>query len=160
MTAARVAGKTVLLTTTNGSAALLATHGARRVLVAAFVNLSVTAGAVRRAMDEGRDVLVVCAGQNRRFALEDAVCSGALVAAVVRGRRGVTVGDGGTMARQLWRRYQANPDRLARDASHAVSLAAAGFAEDVAFCLARDTVPILATYADRQVTNEPVIAAA
>ncbi len=153
MTEPRVGGRTVLMTTTNGTGALLASHGARRVYVAAFANLAVTAQALREAFEEGADVLIVCAGQDRRFALEDAVCAGVLIAEALRGRRGVTLGDAAAMARGLGRRYAADPSRLARDAAHAHTLAAAGFAGDVSFCLTRDHVPLVATYADRQVTR-------
>ncbi len=158
MTKARVAGRTVLMTTSNGTAALLASHGARRVVVCAFTNLSVTVTLVRSALDTGQDVLVLCAGQDRRFALEDAACAGVLLQEALRGRRGATLGDAATMARQLGRRYAADPTRLANDAAHARVLAEAGFAADVAFCLTRDRTPLVATFADRQVTSERVFA--
>lgn len=160
MTAERVAGRTLLMTTTNGTAALLATHGAWRTYVGAFVNLSVTADRVVDAMRAGRDAMLVCAGQDRRFALEDAACAGVLVARIAKGVRGAALGDAARMVRRMARRYSTDVQALATDAAHARTLAEAGFADDVAFCLAHDRTSVLATYADRQVTGERIDAAA
>lgn len=160
MTEVRVRNKSVLMTTTNGTIALLATHGARHVFVGAFANLGVTAQAVTSAVASGGDVLLICAGQDRRLALEDAVCAGIMLNEIVRGRKGVVMGDAATLARQLGRRYAADLSRLARDASHARTLATAGFADDVSYCLTRDHLALVATYSDRQVTRERLVTSA
>jgi len=160
MTEELVRGRTVLMTTTNGTSALLASQGARRVYVAAFVNLSATAAVVTAHVRAGANVLVVCAGQDRRFALEDAVCAGALVQDVARACRGLVLGDAALVSKQLGRRYATNLARLAVDAEHAHTLRAAGFADDVQFCLTRDSMPLVITYADRQVSRERILSAA
>ena len=74
-----VEGKTVLLTTTNGTKALLAVQGARDVVVASYVNLTAVSAMLRTALRGGHDVTLVCAGQDRQFALEDAACAGRYV---------------------------------------------------------------------------------
>jgi len=160
MTAEMVRGRTVLMTTTNGTPALLASQGGQRVYVAAFVNLSATAAAVTAHVRAGANVLIVCAGQDRRFALEDAVCAGALVQDVARACRGLMLGDAALVSRQLARRYATNPPRLAGDAKHAQTLIAAGFADDVQFCLTRDSIPLVITYTDRQVFRERILSPA
>ena len=66
----RIEGKTVVLTTTNGTRAFRAIDGAREVIACTFLNVSATARWLRRA---GLDVLIVCAGRNGHFCLEDAV---------------------------------------------------------------------------------------
>lgn len=152
MTAERVKNKTVLLTTTNGTAALLATHGARCVFVGAFTNLGATLSAVAEQSAAGADVLLLCAGQDRRVALEDVACAGVLLTELLRGKRGATVGDAAQLARQLGRRYGADLSRIARDSTHARTLADVGFGPDVDDCLTRDCLNVVATYSDRQVT--------
>ena len=77
----RVAGRTVVFTTTNGTRALLALTGARRVSVGGFVN---AAAVTRWVAREPGDVLLVCAGERGRFCLEDAVCAGLLVSRLDR----------------------------------------------------------------------------
>ncbi len=153
MTSARVQHKTVLFTTTNGTAALLATHGARHVYVAGFTNMTATLSVVAAHVAKGMDVLLVCAGQDRRVALEDAACAGVLLKELLRKKRTVTLGDAALLARQLGTRYGSDVSRIARDAAHARTLLDAGFAADVDHCLARDHTDVVATYADRQVTT-------
>lgn len=70
------AGKTVVMTTTNGTRAILASREARRVIVAAFVNLRST---VKLLAEDGGPVYVVCSGTDGRISLEDALLAGALV---------------------------------------------------------------------------------
>lgn len=154
-TVASVGGRTVMLTTTNGTRALLACNGAEEVFVAAFVNATATVDAVRGLRRRGmaQEVLVLAAGQERRMALEDAVCAGRLVRGLARGVKSRQLGDGARTALLLHARYGAHLDRLAADAMHAGSLRDAGFADDVADCLVVDRVPVAARYHDRMVTR-------
>ena len=73
-----VQGKTVVLTTTNGSPALIAAQAAREVLVAAAVNFGVVVERCRTLLAEQGDLMILCAGHERRFALEDAFAAGRL----------------------------------------------------------------------------------
>ncbi len=75
-TAARCRGAVLVLTTSNGSRALLYASAADRVLVAAFVNYSAVCEQLRR---ETRPIHIVCAGDGGAVALEDALLAGALV---------------------------------------------------------------------------------
>ncbi|HEX6049241.1 MAG TPA: 2-phosphosulfolactate phosphatase, partial [Gemmatimonadaceae bacterium] len=66
-----VEGKTVLLTTTNGTVALVGLQGARDVVVASYVNYSAVSAMMRAAARGAADLSIVCAGRDRQFALED-----------------------------------------------------------------------------------------
>ncbi|MGH7311943.1 MAG: 2-phosphosulfolactate phosphatase, partial [Candidatus Rokuibacteriota bacterium] len=79
--AERVAGKTIVLSTSNGTRALLAARGAAAIGVAALVNLWAAAG---WAVAGGRDVTVACAGERGRVSLEDLVAAGLLVERMAR----------------------------------------------------------------------------
>ncbi len=69
-------GVTIVLTTSNGTRALLRCEQAARVLVAAFVNYSAVCEQLRH---ERRPVYVVCAGTDGDVTLEDTLLAGALV---------------------------------------------------------------------------------
>jgi 2-phosphosulfolactate phosphatase len=75
-TAMTCAGTTLVLTTTNGTRALLRAAEADRTLVAAFVNYSAVCEQLRQ---EARPVHIVCAGTDGEVALEDTLLAGALV---------------------------------------------------------------------------------
>ena len=77
-------GETVILTTTNGTRAIVAAAvGAETVLVGSLLNLAAVANAAR---DAGADVEVVCAGVDGRFTLDDAYCAGR-IAGLLGGER-------------------------------------------------------------------------
>ncbi len=72
------AAPTLILSTTNGTAAILTTAArCETVLVGSLLNLSAVAAAAR---DKGDDIIVVCAGFKGGFALDDAYCAGRIVA--------------------------------------------------------------------------------
>jgi 2-phosphosulfolactate phosphatase len=75
-TPARCKKATVVLTTTNGTRALLRAAEAERVLVAAFVNYSAVCEQLRADV---RPVHIVCAGTEGEVSLEDTLLAGAFV---------------------------------------------------------------------------------
>ena len=74
-TAETCSGKTLVMTTTNGTRAILASLGAERVFIAAFVNRKATLDALRLA--EG-PIHLVCSGTDGLVSLEDTMFAGAL----------------------------------------------------------------------------------
>jgi 2-phosphosulfolactate phosphatase len=74
-TPANCSGKTLIMTTTNGTRAILASLEADRVLVAAFVNRRATVEALKV---DGRPIHLVCAGTDGLISLEDSMFAGAL----------------------------------------------------------------------------------
>lgn len=73
-TADRVAGKPLILTTTNGTRAIQAARTADRLLVASFLNLE----SVVRAIGGEPQVQLICAGTNGEITLEDILLAGAI----------------------------------------------------------------------------------
>jgi len=80
-----VRGRVVVMTTTNGTFALKKVKGAHAIAVAAFRNAAAVAAMLRAHLSQGRQVLLVCAGTERRFTLEDACLAGLLVELVTGG---------------------------------------------------------------------------
>jgi 2-phosphosulfolactate phosphatase len=157
MTEAAVRGKTLVITTTNGTKALLACQGAGAVYPAAAVNLSAAAERAREVFQRDGDLLIVCAGRDGAFSLDDAYCAGRLAAVALgdpRPRRGCN--DAAIASLDLVRRYGERWARpLAR--SHAGrELIRLGFRHDVADAGRLDAYPVLAHFHERRVTLAPV----
>ena len=148
-----VEGKTVLLTTTNGTKALLAVQGARDVVVASYVNLTAVCAMLRAALRGGADVTIVCAGQDRQFGLEDAACAGRYVYLLTRRHEQAEVNDAALAASLIDRKYGDNLMRLFSTAAHGRALAAAGFEGDLAACATVDSYPVIPIYQDRHITK-------
>lgn len=143
-TAARVAGRTLLCATTNGSLAFLATRHAARQWAAGFVNLQAVVESVAAwALAEGgRRLLVVCAGKEGAPAAEDSLCAAHFVARLAArlSPRGLALTGAARLPAPA-----ARPESAAaavRESAHGRYLRALGpeFAADVEACSSWDVV--------------------
>lgn len=101
-TAEACRGKTLVMTTTNGTRALLASLEAEVVLVGAFVNLAAT---VQRLLHEGRPIHLVCAGTDGRVSYEDSLLAGAFASRLVDLEHDLA-NDEAEIVRNMWERIQ------------------------------------------------------
>jgi 2-phosphosulfolactate phosphatase len=131
-------GETVILTTTNGTKALVAAAArCERVYAASLLNLDAV---VTKAREDGEDVAVICAGVKGEFVLDDAVCAGRLVEALGGGPT-----DAGVAAMRLAAAFASVEEGL-RASQSARNLVNAGLEEDIAWCAREsglDVVPRL-----------------
>ncbi|MCU0783006.1 MAG: 2-phosphosulfolactate phosphatase [Verrucomicrobia bacterium] len=142
-TSVKVAGKTVVSTTTNGTRALRACAGARRVLVGSFLNLSATADAIARRQPE--HLLVICAGTGEGAALEDVLAAGALCDLLASTLRATEPQDSAEIARRVFLRAQGDLPGAVRQARNARRLLAyADLRDDVEFCLQKNRFALVA----------------
>lgn len=142
-TPSRVAGKTIVATTTNGTRALRACAPAQRVLLGCFLNLTATADALLRY--EPRQVLIVCAGTGEEAALEDALAAGALCDLLTSPPGRMELCDSAAIAQQLFLSARNDlPATVRRSRNARKLLAKAELLEDVDFCLQRDRFKLVA----------------
>jgi 2-phosphosulfolactate phosphatase len=149
-----VQGKNIVLTTTNGTVALVAVQGAREVVVGAAVNFSLVVQKCRALLEQSGELMILCAGRERQFALEDAFAAGRLTKVLLPegGLRKVKVNDGALASLEIARHYGERWLRAFRNSSHGQTLHELGYREDVRICAQEDTHPVLPLYADRRIT--------
>jgi 2-phosphosulfolactate phosphatase len=153
MTETAVRGKTLIVSTTNGTQALLACHGAGAVYPACAGNLSLAAEKAREVLEGEGGMLVVCAGRGRAFSLDDAYAAGRLVSAALggpRGRRGLN--DAALASLDLVRRYGEDWERPLRRSRAGRELIRLGFGDDVKASARLDVYPVLPIFSERRVT--------
>jgi len=156
MTADAVRGRTLVMTTTNGTPALLATQGAASVHLAAAVNLSAAAASARDALDARGELLILCAGRERSFALDDAYAAGRLLVAVLGGnRKRKGMNDAALASLDLVRRYGNDWERPLRASRGGADLLALGFDADLVDAARQDAYPVLPMYHERRITAAP-----
>jgi 2-phosphosulfolactate phosphatase len=148
-----VEGKTILMSTTNGTVAILSVQGARDVVIGSYVNFSAVLSMLRAALRGGADVAILCAGQEKRFALEDAACAGLFVPEIIAKHSQAESNDAAQAAMLIDKKYGSNLKRLLRLSAHGTALGDAGFADDLAVCAERDAHPVVPVYQDRQITK-------
>jgi 2-phosphosulfolactate phosphatase len=154
MTPEVVAGKTLVMTTTNGIPAILAAEGGRPLLIGAAVNFGAATEAARRAFEEAGELTILCAGREKGFALEDAYAAGRFVEAIVPGRlrRGLDITDAVIASRELVRKFGTDWKKAVTASAHARYLKERNFAKDVAFAAQADVFSLVPVYADRRIT--------
>lgn len=147
-----VQGKTLVMTTTNGTRALLATGGARDVIVASAVNLTAAGAAAAAAMEEHGDLTILCAGREQGFGMDDAYLAGRLVVEALGGRRTRKgLNDAALVAVDLVRRYGNRTHRVLALSHAGRDLAALGLGADVVAAAAVDAHPVVPRYRDRRI---------
>jgi 2-phosphosulfolactate phosphatase len=142
-TPAKVGGKTIVSTTTNGTRALRAGANAQTILAASFLNLSATAQFIRQRKLE--DILLVCAGTRENIATEDVLAAGALGEMLLAHSGGCEVANPAETALNTWRKARPNLLAAISEAENARRLLAIPeLRNDVAFCLQPDVFNLVA----------------
>lgn len=139
----RVAGKRLVVVTTNGTRTLLAAAPAPLAVVAAFVNAR---SAVKRLLDADRDVLLACSGNAGRPAPEDTLLAGCLVARLLEADPQAEPAGEAPAALALWERAAGDVAGFLEATEAGRVLTRLGLEGDVAFCASLDrleTVPEL-----------------
>lgn len=139
-----VAGRDVVLTTSNGTKTLRAVGEGRIVAIGAFLNRTAVSNWL---LGRGEDALMVCSGYEGIFSLEDAVCAGAIVERAERGNGSITLGDAARVCRELWGRYASEMPGLLRETEWGRHIVHIGLGADLDLCAqvdVTDVVPVMA----------------
>lgn len=130
-TSDKVNGKTVVLTTTNGTHAIdESKKTAYQVIIGSFLNLDAVCNYLKT---QDKDVFLLCAGWKNKFNLEDTIFAGAVVNQLKA--ENYFLDDASIAADDLY--LQAKDNLLAYTAktSHSERLKKLGIEEDIKFCL-------------------------
>jgi 2-phosphosulfolactate phosphatase len=131
-TSEKVAGKRLILTTTNGTRAFHSVSSAPEILVGSFFNVTATA---QRCLEGERDLLLFPSGDEGSFSLEDTVCGGMVIDRIVKKvKKPVTLTDTSHSAHILFQRFEANLVEACYLSSHGRELVDRGHGEDLPYC--------------------------
>jgi 2-phosphosulfolactate phosphatase len=138
-----VQGKTVVITTTNGTRALRACASARTVLASSFLNLGATADFLK--LNNPAQLLVVCSGTFEEAAYEDTLAAGALCDLLWDSYSSGSIADSALMARRIFQFERANLlAAIAQSRNARRLLSRPELSDDLDFCLRRDCFPLVA----------------
>jgi 2-phosphosulfolactate phosphatase len=148
-----VEGKTILITTTNGTRALLGVQGARDIVIASYVNFTAVLAMMKVAASSNTDIAIICAGEEGGFTLEDAACAGRYVRALPKRADGMQLNDAASASVLIEKKYGENIAKLFKDSTHGQALQEAGFGDDLAAAAKVDAYPVVPIYQERQITK-------
>ena len=147
-----VKGKTLVLTTTNGTKLLhmAQARGAQEIITGSFPNLSVVCD---HLLNRNKNVILACAAWKDRVNLEDTLFAGAVIHRI---KANFTIEcDSSQMAESLY--FTASPDLYAfmkeRNATHYHRLTKYHLEKDIRYCLSADNAPSLPLYSSGKLIN-------
>jgi len=138
-----IEGKTLVLTTTNGTKLLhmALKNGAAQVVTGSFPNLSAVCDFLMR---QNRNVFLGCSAWKDRFNLEDTLFAGAVIEKV---KEHFTIHcDSSLMAEQMYQHHKDDMKSFARLTTHWHRLSQFGLEKDLEYCVTPDVANVLPIY--------------
>ncbi len=140
-TPAAVKGKSIIFLTTNGTSAVVKGKHARNLVMGGFVNLSRIVDFLAGLKS---DFLLLCAGKENSFSMEDAVCAGRILNQFSKHFPGkLDLNDSAVAAMTLDKSHGKALLKMLKQSEHGRYLVSIGLGEDLDICAAIDSVPVL-----------------
>lgn len=139
MTVENIAGKHLVMTTSNGTKAIVAAKKAEKIWAAALINLEQV---VQELSRESLDILIICSGTLGKFTLDDSWAAGLLVNKLIE-KQEFSLSDSAQLM-ALATKQNLNVQEALKDCYHLNLLRKLGFGKDVDYCLSLNilkTVP-------------------
>jgi 2-phosphosulfolactate phosphatase len=137
---ARVKGKTIAITTTNGTHAINVARHASKIIIGSFLNLDIV---IEHLKKEKKDVLFLCAGWKNKFNLEDTLYAGAVSEALIYKYGFNSTCDSTIAAMELYKLAKHDMYGFLANSSHRNRLVKLDLERDVKYCLTPNQCPVL-----------------
>ena len=135
----KINGKTIVISTTNGTQAIDAAQKACKVVIGAFTNIT----AICDWLDsQNKNILLLCSGWKNKFNLEDSLFAGALTERLLK-KSDFQLSDSALSVSYLYKQAESNPYKFLRNSSHTERLASMGLKHDIKYCLSLDKTKII-----------------
>jgi 2-phosphosulfolactate phosphatase len=136
----KVKGKTIAISTTNGTQAIEASRKASKILVGSFLNLDVLCDYLAT---QKKDVILLCAGWKNKFNLEDTVFAGAVVSKLTTESGFDITCDSAIASKHLYTIAKDNLFEFLSNSSHRNRLAKLDLERDIKYCLTPNQCPVI-----------------
>ena len=140
-----VQGKTIAISTTNGTQAIEAAKDAAVIAIGSFLNIQALANWIK---PQGRDVIILCAGWKNKFNLEDTLFAGALAGLLLEDDRFSTTCDSSIAAGYLYEKASSDLFGFLENSSHRNRLKNLNLEKDIRYCLSVNTLDIIPVVQD------------
>ncbi|AFK86253.1 MULTISPECIES: 2-phosphosulfolactate phosphatase family protein [Thermoanaerobacterium] len=137
-----VEGKTIILTTTNGTRALKKASSSDDVVVGCLLNVSSIAEYIQR---EDKDVVIICAGTEGKFSIDDIITAGAILHKL-KELKPYESDDLSKASYFLYESFKDNVLDIMKYGYHLNRIEKLGYHDDVKFCTTIDMFSIVPKY--------------
>jgi len=133
-------GKTVVLTTTNGTKAIQMAAKDKNVDIGCLNNLDIICSWLA---EQHKHTLILASGWKDKVNLEDTICGGAIADILIESRKFQCVEDSTVAAKFMYRSARKHLWSFLRASSHRRRLIKLNIQRDVKYCLTANTVPCI-----------------
>ncbi len=141
----KLQGKSVVLTTTNGTKAI---HIARAIPTLVIGSLNNLDALCKWLLTQNKNVLLLGSGWKDKFNLEDTICAGAIADQLIESRLFKAEEDSTIAAKFIYRSARENMFSFLRASSHRRRLRKLNLNEDVKYCLTPNTLSCIPIFKD------------
>ena len=138
-------GKTIVLTTTNGTKAINLASKHHKVLIGSLLNLDAIG---KYLIDNPQDVLLMASGWQGKFNLEDSICAGAITEMLLQSMRYFSDEDATIAAMFLFQQARTNYFGFLKASSHRRRLRNLNLNEDIKYCLTPNQTKVIPVFKD------------
>jgi 2-phosphosulfolactate phosphatase len=136
----KVKGKTIAISTTNGTQAIEASRKASKIVIGSFLNLDVLCDYL---LTQKKDVILVCAGWKNKFNLEDTLFAGAVVSKLSSDSDCTITCDSAIASQHLYNIAKDDLYEFLSHSSHRNRLAKLDLERDIQYCLTVNQCPVI-----------------
>lgn len=138
----KVLDKEVVFTTTNGTQAINVAKESDFLIIGAFSNIDAV---TQFCCNKQKDVIILCAGWNNRFNIEDTLFAGALASKLLtKGYKSAS--DATQVSLDMWEKAQIDMENYIARTEHIKRLIANNLQDSVGYCLTENIVDIVPIY--------------
>ncbi|MDC3337390.1 2-phosphosulfolactate phosphatase [Flavobacteriales bacterium] len=142
-------GKTVVLTTTNGTQAIHTSRRANEMIIGSLINLDAV---VNYLLKKKLNVMLLGSGWRNKFCLEDTICAGAIADGLLASGDFRSEEDSTIAAKYLYLSAKDNYLGYLKASSHRRRLQDLNLNEDIKYCLTPNQVNVVPIYKDGRIS--------
>ena len=142
----KIKGKVICMTTSNGTRAIENSQSGENIYIASYINVS---SVVEKVLKNEIDLIIVCAGTEDEFSLDDSLCAGIIANKTLEKRSVLT--DAFTISLQKLAKYSKNIKEVLKDSKHYSYLKKIGYESDLDYCLTLDCCDIVPEYKNKEI---------
>ena len=141
----RISGKTLILSTSNGTKTLSAVKSCGEIFTAAFVNITAIARRVTSILHKNpsQSLLIACSGREGGYCEEDTVGAGIFLHLLSESLDSLEFSDTARAALQVAKSAEKNLEKMLFDSCWGKHLSVLGLGNDISFCAQKDITNIV-----------------
>ncbi|MCW4042421.1 MAG: 2-phosphosulfolactate phosphatase [Candidatus Bathyarchaeota archaeon] len=146
-------GKSIVISTTNGTKTIEYCKKSKFLLIASFLNAHALSTYIADYLPRENNVSIILASKSHTIFLEDFICAGLLVSNIIHLTSKQDLNDDAILAKLAWSSAKDDLEKTIRQGHHASYLESIGFIEDVKFCINRDIYDLIPFVQDNKISK-------